>query len=69
MEYSDGVSEATNINNELFGNERLLAALNKNPDASPEELLKTLREDIDTFVGEAPQFDDITMFCMKFFGK
>ena len=69
VEYSDGVSEATNINNELFGNERLLAALNKNPDASPEELLKTLREDIDTFVGEAPQFDDITMFCMKFFGK
>ncbi len=69
IEYSDGVTEATNINNELFGEERVLAALNKNPDASPNELLKTLREDIDTFVGEAPQFDDITMFCMKFFGK
>ncbi len=69
IEYTDGVSEATNIGNELFGNERLLAALNKNPDAAPEELLGTLREDIDTFVGEAPQFDDITMLCIKFFGK
>ena len=65
--YTDGVPEATNANNELFGAERMLDALNKNPDASPEELLHTLRKEIDTFVGDAPQFDDITMlsFCYK----
>ena len=69
IEYSDGVTEATNKDNELFGNDRLLAALNKAPDASPEELLQNLRKDIDEFVGTAPQFDDITMLGMRFYGK
>ena len=63
--YTDGVPEATNAENELFGAERMLAALNRDPDASPEELLHTVRKEIDAFVGDAPQFDDITMmsFC------
>lgn len=69
IQYTDGVSEATDIHNELFGNERLLTALNKDPNQEPEQLIKTLRKDIDEFVGEAPQFDDITMLCFKFFGK
>ncbi len=66
MCYTDGVTEATNKNNELFGNDRLLAALNKNPDADVEEIIRNVEEDIDAFVGEAPQFDDITMLCVKF---
>ena len=63
--YTDGVPEATNAGNELFGAERMLDALNRDPDASPEELLRTVRKEIDAFVGDAPQFDDITMmnFC------
>ena len=63
--YTDGVPEATNAQNELFGADRMLAALNRNPDASPKELLQNVRTDIDAFVGDAPQFDDITMlsFC------
>ena len=63
--YTDGVPEATNAVNELFGPERMLDALNRDPDASPEELLHTVRKEIDAFVGDAPQFDDITMmnFC------
>ena len=63
--YTDGVPEATNINNELFGTERMLEVLNRDPDAAPEELLKAVRESVDEFVGEAPQFDDMTMlgFC------
>lgn len=69
LEYSDGVTEATNKDNKLFGNDRLLAALNKDPDAAPDVLLKNLREDIDEFVGTAPQFDDITMLGLKFFGS
>ncbi len=58
--YTDGVAEATNANSELFGTERMLAALNK-PFTSCQELLRNVRADIDEFVGDAPQFDDITM--------
>ena len=66
MCYTDGVTEATNKNNELFGNDRLLAALNKDPDADVENIIRNVKDDIDTFVGEAPQFDDITMLCLKY---
>ena len=63
--YTDGVPEATNAKNELFGTERMLEALNRDPSAAPEEQLKAVRESVDEFVGEAPQFDDMTMlgFC------
>ncbi len=64
--YTDGVPEATNEGNELFGTERMLSALNRYPGASPEELLKTVRQDIDAFVGDAPQFDDITMLNFQY---
>ncbi|MBE5827162.1 MAG: HAMP domain-containing protein [Butyrivibrio sp.] len=66
MCYTDGVTEATNKNNELFGNDRLLAALNKDPDADVENIIRNVKDDIDAFVGEAPQFDDITMLCLKY---
>jgi serine phosphatase RsbU (regulator of sigma subunit) len=64
--YTDGVTEATDAHNILFGNDRLLAALNEDPDAAPEVICKNVKESIDFFVGEAPQFDDITMLCVKF---
>ena len=67
--YTDGVPEATNSRNELFGTDRMLAALNWNPDASPDYLLKTVRRDIDDFVGDAPQFDDITMLGLHYAGR
>lgn len=67
--YTDGVPEATNAHDELFGTDRMLAALNRNSTASPQELLQAVKEDIDAFVGEAPQFDDITMLCMNYYGK
>ncbi|MBR1669992.1 MAG: PP2C family protein-serine/threonine phosphatase [Butyrivibrio sp.] len=63
--YTDGVTEATNAHNELFGEQRLLEALNKDNMAHPRDLLKNVKEGIDTFVGDAPQFDDITMLCLK----
>jgi sigma-B regulation protein RsbU (phosphoserine phosphatase) len=59
--YTDGVTEATNADNVLFGEERLVNALNREPMAVPEVLLKNVKEDIDLFVADAPQFDDITM--------
>ncbi len=64
--YTDGVPEAANSDNEFFGTDRMLEALNRNPDGSPKELLSAVRASIDSFVGEAPQFDDITMMCFKY---
>ncbi|GEM_PF-1971251 len=66
--YTDGVAEATDATNTLYGTERMLAALNSVPDASMEELLHTVRQDIDAFVGDAPQFDDVTMLGLHYFG-
>ncbi len=62
--YTDGVAEATNANDELYGTDRMIAALNRWPEESCETLLQRLKEDIEVFVGEAPQFDDITMLSL-----
>ena len=64
--YTDGVPEATDANEQLYGMERLERVLNENKEKLPEELLPVIKEDIDEFVGEAPQFDDITMLCMEY---
>jgi len=65
FQYTDGVTEATNANNELFGEERLLDAMNCAPTAEPTELLPYLRGKIDAFVQDAEQFDDITMLGLR----
>lgn len=66
FQYTDGVTEATNANNELYGMDRLTAILNRKAESSPAELLPAVKADIDAFVGEAPQFDDITMLCLEY---
>ena len=66
--YTDGVPEATNAGNELFGTDRMLDALNRETDAAPETLLRNVRKDLDDFVGDAPQFDDITMLGLHYRG-
>ncbi len=67
--YTDGVAEATDANNELFGTDRMLQALNRDPDAQPKTVLENVKADIDTFVGDAMQFDDITMLCLQYYGE
>ena len=66
--YTDGVPEATDAKNELYGAERMLAALNRDPDAAPEQVLSAVRQGVDAFVGDAPQFDDLTMLCLRYHG-
>ena len=66
FQYTDGVTEATNAGNELYGMERLEAVLNRNAAAAPDKLLPAVKADIDAFVGDAPQFDDITMLCLEY---
>lgn len=63
--YTDGVTEASNTKNELFGTERMIEALEKKNSKNCKEILETVRQDVDCFVGEAPQFDDITMLCLQ----
>lgn len=67
--YTDGVPEATNAHDELYGTDRMLEVLNKNKDAEPKTILEAVRADIEKFVGDAPQFDDITMLAFNFLGS
>lgn len=66
--YTDGVTEATDSNNELFGEERLQNYLNEHCSATTEEMLTGVKMAIDQFVGDAEQFDDITMLLMDYYG-
>lgn len=66
FQYTDGVTEATNKNNELYGMGRLTEILTKNSKLEPTKLLPVVKADIDSFVGSAPQFDDITMLCLEY---
>ncbi len=63
--YTDGVAEATNSNNVLFGTERMIDSLNKAKDKPVKELLESVHDDVDAFAGEAEQFDDITMLTLE----
>ena len=67
--YTDGVTEATDSRGELFSDFRLLEALNTCKDDSLSGLLAGVKADIDAFVKEAPQFDDITMLVLSFRGQ
>ncbi len=66
--YTDGVAEATNSNDELYGTDRMLDALNNIKDAKSHAILAAMKKSVDEFTGDAPQFDDITMLCIRYFG-
>ena len=66
--YTDGVPEATDAANELFGTERMLDALRENEDRSVSDILGGISASVQAFVGSAPQFDDLTMLCLTYKG-
>lgn len=66
--YTDGVTEATNASNELYGEDRLLNILNSCEFENMEQLCRAVKKDVDAFVGDAPQFDDITMVALEYTG-
>ena len=67
--YTDGVAEATDADNQLFGTDRTLEALNSMPaDATQKEILLGVRAAVDAFVKDAPQFDDLTMLGLRYNG-
>ena len=67
--YTDGVAEATNAQEELFGTDRMIEALRTAEDKSPKEILAAVDSAIDAFVADAPQFDDLTMLCIEYNGE
>ena len=70
FQYTDGVTEATDMDKQLYGMDRLNSVLNlKCAECSPEETLRLVKADIDAFVGGADQFDDITMLCLEYVRK
>ena len=66
--YTDGVTEATDSNNELYEEQRLIDCIRRNYDKSCKEICEEVKVDVDAFVKEAPQFDDITMLCLEYRG-
>ena len=66
FQYTDGVTEATNADNEMYGQDRLTAVLKNNSNKTATDLIPAVRTDIDAFVGEAPQFDDLTMLGFEY---
>ncbi len=67
--YTDGVTEAMNADSKLFGTDRMLTALNSGLGLPLDELLPVVKRHIDDFVGDAPQFDDITMLGLRYLGQ
>ena len=59
--YTDGVPEATDMFDKLYTTGRMLEALNKYRDGSPQEILEGINKSVKEFVGDRPQFDDLTM--------
>ena len=66
--YTDGVPEATAADGKMFGTDRMITALNACADGSPAEILESVRNSVDAFVGDAEQFDDLTMMCLEYRG-
>ena len=66
--YTDGLTEATSAENLLFGTERMTEALRRGENGSPEQIMETVADAVDRFVGSAPQFDDLTMLCVRYNG-
>ena len=66
--YTDGVPEACNAEQEFFGLERIVSALNQVADETPQKILESVHSAVDAFVADAPQFDDLTMMCLQYNG-
>lgn len=64
--YTDGVTEATDKDNRMYGEERLRDTLNSLKKLSVRDICRSVQNDVNSFVGEAPQFDDITMLALKY---
>ena len=66
--YSDGVSEAEDFSEKQFGEDRLKEVVARNVQATPHELFRAIRDDINVFTAGAPQRDDLTLLVLGYQG-
>ena len=66
--FTDGIPEAKNGEGRRFRFDGMLSALNDHKDGSPKEIIGGVHRSVDEFVGDAPQFDDLTMLCIEYNG-
>lgn len=67
--YTDGVPEAEDDNDKMFGLDNMIKSLNKVKESSCTGILNSMKNDVDKFVNGAVQFDDLTMLCFEYIGK
>lgn len=63
--YSDGITEAMNVQEEEFGEERLINVIQESKNSTPKDLVKKILDAVSTHVGKAPQMDDMTLVIVK----
>ncbi|MBQ3754583.1 MAG: SpoIIE family protein phosphatase [Clostridia bacterium] len=66
--FTDGVPEATDPYGTMLTLPRTLQVLNDNADKSPKEILDSINDVVEKFMGDAPRFDDTTMLCVEYLG-
>ncbi len=66
--YTDGVPEATDAAGKMFSTGKMVETLNTAAQGSPKEVLRTVKDAVNAFVGDAEQFDDLTMLCLEYKG-
>ncbi len=67
--YTDGVPEAGGSRSALYGTDRMMEALRRAENESPEKILAAVDASVREYVGDAPQFDDVTMLCLEYKGQ
>ncbi len=67
--YTDGATDANNEDGEFFGSQRLLETLNGTRSADPAQIIENIGNELNSFMGDAEQFDDVTMLCIEYRGK
>jgi len=63
--YTDGVIEAADNKQEMFGRERLIEVVQEHRHQPASQLVETINDAIAAFAGDAPQFDDLTVLVAK----
>ena len=66
--YTDGVPEATDENDQMFGTDRMLQVLRGTDGMNVQQILEYMEASVRAFSGSAPQFDDLTMLCIEYSG-
>ena len=64
--YTDGVTEAVNENQELYGNQRLLMTIAEASEVTSAELMRHVTDSVERFVGNAEQSDDLTVLAIRY---